>query len=44
MEDSNIKGLVVGICLAILVGVFASLAVDTFFGDDTRTESPLRGD
>lgn len=44
MDDSNIKGLVVGICLAILVGVFASLAVDTFFGDETRATSPLRGD
>lgn len=44
MDDSNVKGLIVGVCLAILVGVFASLAVDTFFSDETRTISPFRGD
>ena len=44
MNDPNVKGLVVGICLAVLVGIFASLAVDTFFGREQGLESPLRGD
>ena len=43
VDDQNVKGFVVGICLALLVGVFASLAVDTFFGRDDGIESPLRG-
>ena len=43
VNDPNVKGLVVGICLAFLVAVFGSLAVDTFFGRDPAIESPLRG-
>ena len=44
VNDPNVKGLVVGICLAVLVGIFGSLAVDTFFGREDGLESPLRRD
>ena len=44
MNDTNVKGFVVGVCLAALVGVFASLAVDTFFGREAGIVSPLNRD
>lgn len=43
VNDPNVKGLIVGICLAVIVAIFASLAVDTFFGREQGIESPLRG-
>ena len=44
MNDPNVKGFVVGVLLAIMVGVFASLAVDTFFGREAGADSPLSRD
>ena len=44
MNDPNVKGFIVGVCLAVLVGVFASLAVDSFFGHEAGMVSPLNRD